>query len=258
MNLIINGAEAMGEQNGTVLVTTGLQQVDEYYLRSMHSGDEMAPGSYVAIQVQDTGSGMDNETIAKIFDPFFTTKFMGRGLGLAAALGIVRSHRGAIKVYSNPGKGSTFKVLFPACDSVGVPAGPAAVQHDLTGTGVVLVVDDEEIVRRTVKSALQRFGYSVLLAENGQEAVDLFGEVHARVNVVVLDMTMPVMGGEEALRLMKAIDPGVRVVLSSGFNEVEAVRRFTGKGLAGFIQKPFTARALALKLKEVREHPGVI
>jgi PAS domain S-box-containing protein len=255
MNLIINGAEAMGGQNGTVLVTTGTQQVDEYYLRSMFAGHDIAAGKYVMVEVQDTGCGMDDATIAKIFDPFYTTKFMGRGLGLAAALGIVRGHRGAIKVYSQPGKGSTFKVLFPASEQPQIDTRESQAQRDLTGVGVVMVVDDEDVVRRTVKSALQRYGYSVLLAENGQDAVDLFREVHDRLAAVILDMTMPVMGGEEALRHIRAVDSKVPIILSSGFNEVEAIRRFTGKGLAGFIQKPYTARSLAAKLKQVRENP---
>ncbi len=258
MNLIINGAEAMNGQSGAVLVSTEVQQVDEYYLRSVYSGQDIAPGKYVMLLVQDTGCGMDEATIGKIFDPFFTTKFMGRGLGLAAALGIVHGHRGAIKVYSHPGKGSTFKVLFPASDQPAPEHRNAAPQRDLTGHGVVLVVDDEDVVRRTAKSALQRYGYSVLLAENGQDAVDIFREMHDRVSLIILDMTMPVMGGEEALRHIKAIDPNVPVILSSGFNEVEAIRRFTGKGLAGFIQKPYTAVSLAAKLKQVRENPKII
>ena len=117
------------------------------------------------------------------------------------------------------------------------------------------MVDDEDLVRRTVKSALQRYGYSVLPAENGQDGIDLFHEVHDRVTAIILDMTMPVMGGEEALAHLKAIDATVPAILSSGFNEIEAIRRFTGRGLAGFVQKPYTARALAAKLKQVREHP---
>jgi PAS domain S-box-containing protein len=255
MNLIINGAEAVGDQNGGVVVVTGVQTVDEVYLRSTHMSSEISPGPYVFLEVQDSGCGMDAQTIAKIFDPFFTTKFMGRGLGLAAALGIVRGHHGAIKVYSTPGRGSTFKVLFPARqDAASANAGDSELS-DVSGTGLVLVVDDEEVVRRTVKSALQRFGYTILVAENGKDGLDLFRETHDRLAAVVLDMTMPVVSGEEALRGMKLLDRNVPVILSSGFNEVEAVRRFTGKGLAGFIQKPYTARSLAAKLKAARERP---
>jgi PAS domain S-box-containing protein len=258
MNLIINGAESIGGQSGSVVVTTGAQEVDDFYIRSVYSGHDIEPGKYVTLEVRDTGSGMDEATIGKIFDPFFTTKFLGRGLGLAAALGIVRGHRGAIKVYSETGKGSTFKVLFPASEQASASNRDASPERDLTGEGVVLVVDDEDVVRRAVKTALQRYGYSVALAENGQDGVDLFREMHERVSAIILDMTMPVMGGEEALTHIQEINPKVPVILSSGFNEVEAIQRFTGKGLAGFIQKPYTASTLATKLKEAREHPAVI
>jgi PAS domain S-box-containing protein len=258
MNLIINGAESIGEQHGTVLVQTDVHQVDEHYLRTTGTEQELTPGRYVYLEVRDTGCGMDEETKARIFDPFFSTKFLGRGLGLAAVVGIVRGHKGAIKVYTAPGKGSTFKVLFPAREDQTARAGLAAPQdQDLTGAGLVLVVDDEEIVRSAVKSALERYGYSVLAVENGQVATDLFRQVHDRVEMVVLDMTMPVMGGEEALRHLQAIAPEVKVVLSSGFSEVEAVRRFTGKGLAGFIQKPYTAAQLAETIKNCLSNPRV-
>jgi PAS domain S-box-containing protein len=252
MNLVINGAEAVGDQNGSVRVTTRLQHVDENWLAASELTEEIGPGEYIAIEVQDTGCGMDEETRRRIFDPFFTTKFTGRGLGLAAAMGIVRGHKGAIKVYSAPGRGSTFKILLPTVDAVARaperhPAEPTAE----VGAGTILVVDDEDVVRRTAKSALQRYGYTVLTAENGREAVDIYRGMADRVAMVLLDMTMPVMGGEEALRHLQTINPGVRVLLSSGFNEIEAIRRFTGKGLAGFIQKPYTAAALAEKVRGV-------
>jgi CheY-like chemotaxis protein len=252
MNLVINGAEAIGDQNGSVRVTTRLQHVDENWLTASELTEEIGPGEYIAIEVQDTGCGMDEETRRRIFDPFFTTKFTGRGLGLAAAMGIVRGHKGAIKVYSAPGRGSTFKILLPTVDAAArAPERHPAESVGEVGTGTILVVDDEEVVRRTAKSALQRYGYTVLTAENGREAVDIYRGMAERVAMVLLDMTMPVMGGEEALRHLKTINPGVRVLLSSGFNEPEAVRRFTGKGLAGFIQKPYTAAALAEKVRGV-------
>ncbi len=151
MNLIINGGEAMGGQNGTVMVSTAVQQVDEHYLRTVFAGRDIATGKYVVLEVQGTGCGMDEATVGKIFDPFFTTKSMGRGLGLAAAPGIVQGHRGAIKVYSQPGKGTTFKVLFPASEQAHVESRDGTPQRDLTGQGVVWVVDDEDVVRRTAK-----------------------------------------------------------------------------------------------------------
>jgi len=257
MNLVINGAEAIGpKESGTVLVTTGIQQVDERYLLSSLEGSaELVTGLYVSLDVHDNGCGMDEVTIGRIFDPFFTTKFQGRGLGLAAVQGIVRGHNGTMKVYSRPGKGTTFKVLFPATEQgVAVkkmPSFQAAANNEL-----ILVVDDEEVVRRTAKAMLERHGYSVLLAEDGQQAVELFRVLSDKISAVLLDMTMPIMDGEEAFSRMSAIKPDVKVILSSGYNEVEAVRRFTGKGLAGFIQKPYSSQALSDRLQAVLQDRG--
>ena len=254
MNLIINGAEAIDEeQGGTVVVTTGVQQVDEYYVQDAFAPKEILPGKYICLEVHDTGHGIDEETKAKIFDPFFTTKFTGRGLGLAAVSGIVRVHRGALKVYSTPGKGTTFKVLLPATQEESLKETGAIPQKELTGRGLILVVDDEEMVGRTAKAVLRRYGYTVLLAEDGRLALDVFREIADRVQLVLLDLNMPVMGGEEALRQLKLIRPDVRVILSSGYNEMEASRLFTDKGLVGFIQKPYTAAQLAEKIRAALE-----
>jgi len=253
MNLVINGAEAIGENTpGMVMVTTALVEMDEPYIRQvLAAADQIAAGTYVSLEVHDNGSGMDEATISRIFDPFFTTKFTGRGLGLAAVLGIVRGHKGALKVYSTPGKGTTFKIFFPAtAESLVKPPAPAS-QGSLSGKGVILVIDDEEIVRRTAKKTLERYGYDVLIAENGQEGVSLFQALADKISMVLLDLTMPVLSGEEALRQLKSIRPNTKIVLSSGFNEVEAIQRFAGKGLAGFIQKPYTAAALAEQIKLV-------
>ncbi len=251
MNLVINGAEAIAPEGGIVLVRTGVQEVDGQYIETMSSaGELLRPGQYVMLEVHDTGSGMSDETLSKIFDPFYTTKFAGRGLGLSAVLGIVRAHKGALKVYSKPGSGTTFKVLFPASAStVGLQLPPVA--RDATGSGTVLVVDDEETVRQAARHTLERYGYKTLTAEDGADAVDLYRRQGDGIGLVLLDLTMPVMNGEEALRRMQLINPQVRVLLTSGYNEVEAVQRFSGKGLAGFIQKPYTAAALAEKVKEV-------
>jgi len=256
MNLVINGAEAIGpDQNGTVLVTTGIQTVDAAYLQSTLKDafgiPDLPEGTYTTLQVHDTGCGMDEETITKAFDPFFTTKFTGRGLGLAAVQGIVRGHKGSLKVYSSPGQGTTFKVLLPVSQQQKAVDKPPAPSSDPRGQGLVLVIDDEEIVRRTAKAMLERYGYAVVVAENGKDGLDLFQVLDDKVALVLLDMTMPVMGGEETLRRMRAIRPDVQVLLSSGYNEVEAIRRFSGKGLAGFIQKPYSAIMLAEKVRSV-------
>jgi PAS domain S-box-containing protein len=251
MNLVINGAEAIGPGGGTVLVRTGAQAVDAQYIATVAGhNDALNPGQYVMLEVHDTGVGMTPDVLARIFDPFFTTKFTGRGLGLSAVQGIVRSHRGALKVYTTPGQGTTFKVLLPAC---GAPATepPAAADGDLAGYGAVLIVDDEEIVTQTAKHTLERYGYAIVTASNGQEALDLFRRDPDGFRLVLLDLTMPVMSGEETLREMQMVRPSTRVLLTSGYNEVEAVQRFAGKGLAGFIQKPYTSLALAQKVKEV-------
>jgi CheY-like chemotaxis protein len=156
-------------------------------------------------------------------------------------------------VDSVPGDGSTFRVLFPATEEEPVRPQPQRQRRDLSGTGTILVVDDEEIVRKVARNALECYGYAVVLAENGQIAVDLFRRMADQFTAVLLDMTMPVMGGEETLRNLQGIQPQVKVILTSGYNEVDAIRRFTGAGLAGFLQKPYTAERLAEKIKSACE-----
>jgi PAS domain S-box-containing protein len=250
MNLVINGAEAIGPEGGSVLVRTGIQDVDSHYISTMSSaGELLKPGRYVVLEVHDTGSGMDEATLAKIFDPFFTTKFAGRGLGLSAVSGIVRAHHGAMKVYSKPGQGTTFKVLFRASPNQMAHAA-RPVKRELNGAGTVLIVDDEEIVRITAKHTLERYGYRIMLANDGISALETYRGQLELISLVLLDLTMPMMSGEETLRHMQTMNPNVRVLLSSGYNEIEAVQRFAGKGLAGFIQKPYTAAGLAEKVRE--------
>jgi PAS domain S-box-containing protein len=252
MNLIINGAEAIPKGvDGSVSVTTYVQDVDEQYEAQSPAGTEISAGPYVALEVHDTGSGMDEGTVARIFDPFFSTKFTGRGLGLAAAQGIVHGHKGNIKVYSTPGNGSTFKVLFPATGERKAEARPETRVHVPAAT--ILVVDDEEVIRKTAVTALKSFGHQVFVAKNGREAVDVFGTHNGNIDVVILDLTMPVMGGEEALLELMRINSRVPIILSSGFNQVEIIERFTGKGIAGFLQKPYTAAALAAEIKRALE-----
>jgi signal transduction histidine kinase/ActR/RegA family two-component response regulator len=251
MNLVINGAESIpAGESGTVIVATYTREVSEP-IRTIPP-TEVLPGSYACIDVRDSGSGMDAATLSRIFDPFFTTKFTGRGLGLAAALGIVRGHKGGIEVESGPGKGSTFRVYIPAKGGRAEQRRAAAVEN-LSGAGLVLVVDDEEMVRGAARSCLKRYGYHVVVAADGREGVELFRTRPDEIALVILDMNMPVMSGDEALGEMQKIRPDARIILSSGYTQVEATTRFGGRGLAGFLQKPYTASELAHEVKRVLE-----
>ena len=252
MNLVINGAEAIGEgRTGSVTVTTCLQEIDRIYIQQTFAPEEISPGAYIVLEVTDTGCGMDEPTISRIFEPFFTTKFAGRGLGLAATIGIVRRHKGTLKVYSVPGQGSSFKILIPAGASERAGSPLARNEQPPRGSETILVIDDEEVVRRTARATLERLGYTVVLAENGAKGILRFRECSAKVSLVLLDLTMPGMPGEEVLESLKAIRPDVPVILSSGFSEMEVTRRLSGKGPASFLQKPYTARQLAEQVRSV-------
>ncbi len=245
MNLIINGAEAIGEDRpGTVVVKTGQRVLEQEEIKTSFPNDELSPGRFVYLEVSDTGGGMDEATRSRIFDPFFTTKFQGRGLGLAAVSGIVRAQRGTIQVYSNPGKGSVFAVLLPVNTTETRREAGEGFKRAVPTPGFVLFIDDEESLRGMGEAVLARYGHRVLLAENGAEGVRLFEENKNEIDVVILDMTMPVMGGEETLDRLKAIRQTVPVIVSTGYGETEATRRFAGKELAGFLQKPYTVTHL--------------
>jgi two-component system cell cycle sensor histidine kinase/response regulator CckA len=254
MNLVINAAEAIGANTGTVIVRTWLQDADDLYIRTVLAGCELKPGQYVALDVHDTGCGMDAGTQALIFEPFFTTKFTGRGLGLAAVLGIIRSHGGALKVYSMPGEGSTFKVLLPVlAQDREAAAAEDKTADPLRGRGQIMVVDDDEVIGRFVVMALEHYGYSVTLERSGNDAISIFSRTPDAFRLILLDLTMPGMNGEEVFRQMRILRPGVPVLLTSGFSKTGAVRHFVGKGLTGFIQKPYSARQLAEHVKAALE-----
>ena len=226
--------------------------MDRDYLRGTLSDESIPDGDYVFLEVSDSGCGMSPETKARIFDPFFTTKFTGRGLGLAAVLGIVRGHRGSMKVYSELGRGTTFKILFPA-------AGGSAEKHEIIAasnnkrrySGTVLIIDDEETVRSTVSRMMEMLGFECILATDGRHGVEIATKDPAKYSLVLLDLTMPHMDGEQAFAELRRLRSDFRVILMSGFNAQEALVKFSGKGLASFLQKPFTVSALKAVLDEV-------
>jgi PAS domain S-box-containing protein len=250
MNLVINAAEAITEeQSGTVSVRTSRQRIDKASLCAQLTGQEITPGEYVALEVQDSGIGMDEATQARIFEPFFTTKFVGRGLGLSAVSGIVRGHKGGLKVTSAPGKGTTFQVLLPAVSESRTAVESVGAEMNLQGNGTVLVVDDESCVRNLARSALVKYGYTVLVAEDALAAMDLLRQTRHRIALVLLDISMPGMNAQHAVQRIQSGWPGARILLSSGYGEEEVLAQFVGTRLAGFLQKPYTPAQLAEKIK---------
>ncbi|MEI6208053.1 MAG: PAS domain S-box protein [Desulfuromonadales bacterium] len=250
MNLVINASEAIGDKSGVIAITTGCMDCDKSYLKDVWLDENIGEGLYVYLEIADTGCGMDKDTLARIFDPFFTTKFTGRGLGMAAVLGIVRGHKGAIKVYSEPEKGTSFKVLLPASAKPSEIFNVNSHSDGWRGNGSVLLVDDEETVRGVGREMLQELGFSTITACDGQEAVEVF-KATPGITFVILDLTMPHMDGEQCFRELRQLNPDVKVIMSSGYNEQEVTQKFVGKGLAGFIQKPYRLSVLRDAIRNI-------
>ena len=258
MNLITNASDAIGDESGVIAIRTGFDEIDRQGLSHMYLAEDLPPGRYVSLEVSDTGCGMDDETKAKLFEPFFTTKFTGRGLGLAAVLGIIRGHHGTIQVDSQVGRGTTFRILLPVSEeSITMPNdySPDTLAEAIAG-GTVLIVDDEQTVRKMSQRMLEHVGCRVLTAGDGYEAVRIYGEKPDEIDVVLLDMTMPGLDGEETFRELKRIRPGVQVVLSSGYSEGDATHRLAEAGLAGFIQKPYELAEL-VGILHAAMHPRI-
>lgn len=246
MNLIVNASDAIEAGVGTITVTTGWISANRDYLNEVYLASQLPEGEYVFLEISDTGKGMDEVTRVRIFDPFFTTKPAGRGLGLAAVLGIIRGHGGAIRVYSETGHGTTFKILLPAAGRPeNHPATARAAAGDLGGHRV-LVIDDEEHVRRVAARALATWGIDVVTAANGAEGIELLGADEGRIVLVLLDLTMPGLSGAETFMGIHEIRPGLPIVVMSGYNEYDVADRLPAHGRAGFVQKPF-------QLVELRE-----
>ncbi len=243
MNLITNASEALDNRTGTITLRTGVQD----------PGNEQV--ETVFFDVEDTGVGMDEKTQARLFDPFFTTKFTGRGLGLAAVLGIVRAHNGELFVTSAPGDGSTFRVLIPHTAKQKTPEPVQSRPHrEWSGEGMVLVADDEAGVRDICREVLELHGFDVLTTNDGAQCVDVYREHSDQIAVVLLDVTMPRMHGIEAAKQIRQIDPDARIVLFSGYTEPEATKRFQGERVSGFVQKPFRIDVLVTAIRDAIDH----
>jgi signal transduction histidine kinase/ActR/RegA family two-component response regulator len=254
MNLITNATEAVRDGAGRTVLRTGQIEAEKVESNFLIGNNELLSDHYVFLEVVDNGCGMDAQTQSKIFDPFFTTKFTGRGLGLAAAVGIVRSHGGAIEIESEVGRGTRFRVLLPSAGHRVLPAAPANTSiENWRARGTVLVVDDDEGVRELVAETLQRAGLTVLLTGDGREAVELFRRQAKEIQVVVLDRTMPNVSGEQAFEEIRRIRPDARIILMSGYSEEQAAWHFVDGGLEAFLHKPFEPMALLERVRRSLE-----
>jgi CheY-like chemotaxis protein len=246
MNLITNASEALDDGVGTITVSTGTMKCNAAFLQENYTDESVPDGEYVYLEVTDTGHGMDKAVLSRLFDPFFTTKFTGRGLGLSAVIGIVRSHRGALKIRSAEGQGSTFLVLFPA-HKAEPDRHIQPNEQTVTGSvncGTILVVDDEAPVREVAGRMLRSLGFEVIQAANGREGLELFDTHRERIRGVLLDRTMPDMDGDKVQERIREIDPEMLVVQISGYGKRE-------NNNDPFIQKPFTMKDLENKLADL-------
>jgi PAS domain S-box-containing protein len=257
LNLVLNGAEAIGDDHGEVSIRVRVREVPAAELTSTYAAFSLPHRRYTEIEVRDNGVGMDEKTLQQIFDPFFTTKFMGRGLGLAAALGIVRAHGGGIAVRSSPGQGTTFTVLLPA-EQEGEP--PLTLNESINesarGDGLVLVVDDEVAIRSMLQHSLEELGYTVLTAEHGAQALELFDRAGDDIVLVLLDLVMPVLDGAETAAGIHERNPSVPILVMSGIADEDALRRFGEVQIAGFVPKPFAPDQLSQAIAVARRGPG--
>jgi CheY-like chemotaxis protein len=260
MSLCLNAGEAMPD-GGTLVIRTRKAEtlsggIEEAAASAggaagvVRSGKPLS-GPCSILEVSDTGVGMDRKTMERIFEPFFSTKFIGRGMGLAAVRGIVENHDGEILVRSEPGKGTTFAIGFPAARSAPVEEQESRASRPAGSSGVVLVADDENDVRETVAAMLQSLGYRVIEARSGMEALEVFRERSGEIDLVLLDLMMPRMTGDQAFAEMQRISPGVRGILASGYDESERIREVLAGGLGGFLRKPFRRSELGRKVAEI-------
>jgi PAS domain S-box-containing protein len=253
MNLVTNASEAIGAADGGLItIRTGVQKIDDTYSSRLLPALPLSAGTYATMEVTDTGCGMSPEVLERIFDPFYTTKFTGRGLGLSAMLGILRSHQGSLKVYSEVGRGSIFRLFLPAV-MADQELAPVRSASGWRGHGLLLLVDDEPSARAVGRSMAEDLGFHVLEAADGQEALALFELRHSEIALVLMDLTMPHLDGGQAFLRMHSVNPKVPVVLSSGYSEQDVLAEFTGCGLAGFLPKPYQSTQFLGVLRQALE-----
>jgi two-component system, cell cycle sensor histidine kinase and response regulator CckA len=251
VNLFLNAWQAMNGTGDMYLQTSNVF-LDESFVKPF----DVPAGGYVKISVTDTGIGMDEATQRRIFEPFFTTHEPGRGtgLGLASVFGIVKNHSGIITVKSRPGHGSTFDIYLPSSNK-NPERDAATVQSIELGSETILLVDDEEYIIDVSQLMLEGLGYTLLVANNGQTAIDLFTEKKDMINLVVLDMVMPDMDGEEVLKRLRQIRPDIKVILSSGYYIAEQAQALIQQGFSDFLQKPFNMQQLSTKIRHMLATP---
>jgi CheY-like chemotaxis protein len=247
MNLFINAADAMPGGGDLFLKTMNVTHED--------IGDKPykpKSGDYILLKVKDTGMGMDQKTMVRIFEPFFTTKELGRGsgLGLASAYGIIKGHGGYIDVESKKGQGATFNIYFPASEK-SIRKTSEISERIMKGNETILLVDDEALVIDVGVQLLGKLGYTVIEAKSGRDAIRIFKEQNHTIDMLILDMVMPNMGGGEVFDQIKRIDPKVKVLLSSGYSVNGQATEILKRGCEGFIQKPFNMEDLSKKIREV-------
>jgi PAS domain S-box-containing protein len=255
MNLIVNASEAIGDRLGVITLATRTRHYDDRALSESRLERKLPAGTYVVLEVSDTGCGIDGDAMRRIFDPFFTTKFMGRGLGLSAVMGIVDSHGGAIMVESEPGAGSTFTILFPpsvcSTETVTSPDGDGAEKAASVFSGTILLVEDEEPVRTTCAALLKLLGFTVVEAASGREAIEAMKTMAGAVSCAIVDMTMPGMNGIAASSELRRIRPDLRIILTSGYLQQEVEDGLAKDGAVGFLHKPYQLSELRALLGRV-------
>jgi len=250
MNLVTNASEAIGEKEGSISITTRSAEINERFISATFPDQPIEPGLFVILEASDNGCGMSREVLNHIFDPFFTTKSSGRGLGLSAMLGILRGHRAGIKIYSELGRGTVFKLFFPAARGAILPPDYVSPSIHIAAEGTILVVDDEADIRETASIALETMGFTVITAADGREAVEVYGNYRDEIRAVLMDLTMPHLDGKEAFQQIRALNPQACVILSSGYSELDIRHSFSDQTPSGFIQKPYHYKDLQRILKD--------